>query len=61
LTSALIRPVLIELDGEACHWLHRAIGQRDLHEELSVLAGERSGNLQPLALGRRQPDLKQRA
>ena len=48
----------IELYSKAHHGLHSTIGQRQLHEQLTSLSRERSGNFKSLAFGSRQPYLK---
>ena len=53
-------PVFVELNGEAAHLLHGAVGEGELHEGLVRLPAEGAGDLQPLTLLCRQPNLEHR-
>lgn len=50
-------PVPIELDGEICHDLQGLVSQLEVHGDGAYLAGEGAGDLQPLGLHGREPDL----
>ena len=51
-------PVFVELYGEATHLLHGAVGEGELHEGLVRLPAEGAGDLEPLTLLCRQPNLQ---